>query len=179
MATEMQHESTPAQMLQILRQLSFMQGLEALQMWFYASSHKTITVSFLTRIHKVEDHEALFLLENMSTYQAIDVVKSIEGVTKSPAKPRDFKVPIILTTEDGESFSTQGLLDSGCTNTAINQRLVKELRLPTKQFLLPKQSYNAAGPLRQSNSPIVQLNVVVLLTSLLYTSISSSCKASR
>jgi hypothetical protein len=68
MATETQHESTPAQMLQILRQLPFMQGLEALQMWFYAPPHEDITVSFLAQIRKVEDHRALFLLENTSTY---------------------------------------------------------------------------------------------------------------
>jgi Retroviral aspartyl protease len=81
----------------------------------------------------------------MSTYQAIDLVKSIEEATKSSAKLRDFKVLITLTTEESESFSTKGLLDSGYTDTAINHRLVKELGLPTKQFLLPKQSYNADG----------------------------------
>jgi hypothetical protein len=145
MATETQHESTPAQMLQMLRQLSFMQGLEALQMWFYAPPHETITVSFLARIRRVEDHEALFLLENTSTYRAVGIEEAVGKAAKSPHKPRDFKIPIILTTEEDESYSAIGLLDSGCTDSAINRRLVKELNLPTKQFLVPRQSYNADG----------------------------------
>jgi Retroviral aspartyl protease len=70
-------------------------------------------------------------------------MKAVGKAAKSPNNLRDFKVPIILTTEEDESYSAIGLLDSGCTDSAINRRLVKELNLLTKQFLVPRQSYNA------------------------------------
>ncbi len=58
----------------------------------------------------------------------------------------DFLVPIILHPATGtKTLTTKGLLDSGCTSSAINKRFVDEHRLETRKTAVPIPVYNADG----------------------------------
>ncbi len=58
----------------------------------------------------------------------------------------DFLVPILLHPVTGTKILTKkGLLDSGCTSSAINKRFVDEHRLETCKTAVPIPIYNADG----------------------------------
>ncbi len=58
----------------------------------------------------------------------------------------NFLVPIILHPVTGtKALNTQGLLDSGCTSSAINKCFVDEHRLETRKTAVPIPIYNADG----------------------------------
>ncbi len=58
----------------------------------------------------------------------------------------DFLVPILLHPATGTKIlTTKGLLDSGCTSSAINKCFVDEHRLETRKMAVPIPVYNADG----------------------------------
>ncbi len=58
----------------------------------------------------------------------------------------DFLVPILLHPVTGTKILTmKGLLDSGCTSSAINKRFVTEHQLETRKTAIPIPMYNADG----------------------------------
>jgi hypothetical protein len=68
MATVQQHESSPQQMLRILRQLNPYDSLWALLNWIYGPPFDTIVLSLVIRLQKVDDIEAEFILKNISSH---------------------------------------------------------------------------------------------------------------
>ncbi len=58
----------------------------------------------------------------------------------------DFLVPLTLNpVTNNVTLMTQGLLDSGCTSSAINQSFVEKHQLDTRKVLIPIPVYNANG----------------------------------
>ncbi len=58
----------------------------------------------------------------------------------------DFLVPLTLHPVTGtRTLTMKGLLDSGCTSSAINRSFVNEHQLETRKVLVPIPIYNANG----------------------------------
>ncbi len=58
----------------------------------------------------------------------------------------NFMVDVVLNPVTGtKTLSTWGLLDSGCTSSAINRSFVEQHRLETRKILIPIPVYNADG----------------------------------
>ncbi len=58
----------------------------------------------------------------------------------------DFLVPLTLNpVTNNATLMTQGLLDSGCTSSAINQSFIEKHQLDTHKVLVPIPVYNANG----------------------------------
>ena len=159
----MHHESTPEQMLQITRQLRIPGVLDALQNWIYGPSHEVITVSFAAQLQRIDDEEALFLLRSCRVnWTEIDKPKHdnliqqlLEPLLKNAIHSRDLVINATVTTETGHSFLLPVLIDSGCTDSAIDQDLVQKLNLPTKKLPHARNSFNADGTPNR-NGPITQ-----------------------
>ena len=75
-AARQAHESTPRQIVQILRKLSVPLSLDALQNWRFAPPVESITVSLVVRLRQVEDNEAEFLLASISAYPSPNPITS-------------------------------------------------------------------------------------------------------
>ncbi|SJL15735.1 uncharacterized protein ARMOST_19240 [Armillaria ostoyae] len=59
---------------------------------------------------------------------------------------RDFTLDVQLTTvTNRQTFTTKGLVDSGCTSSAINRAFVRKHRLDTVRTAIPIIVYNADG----------------------------------
>jgi hypothetical protein len=65
-AIRQHHESSPRQMLLILRQLNPPDSLWALLNWINGPPHDKVTLSLVIRIRNVDDTEAEFLLKSIS-----------------------------------------------------------------------------------------------------------------
>ncbi|SJL16886.1 uncharacterized protein ARMOST_20416 [Armillaria ostoyae] len=64
---------------------------------------------------------------------------------------RDFSLPVQLTTVTGQrTFSVKGLVDSGCTSSAINRAFVRLHQLDTVKTAVPIVVYNADGTRNQA-----------------------------
>ena len=66
---------------------------------------------------------------------------------------RQLTVPILLATLDKNlQIQSQGLIDSGCTGSCINERLVKTHQLTTRKTPLAIPVYNADGTLNKAGA---------------------------
>jgi hypothetical protein len=148
-AVHQHHESSPRQMLLILRQLSPPDSLWALLNWINGPPHDKVTLSLVIRIRNVDDTEAEFLLKSIShcrkAYTDDDVAKELSRLLNNANRKREFKPPTVLTTEDDRSFLADALLDCGCTDTAINCSFVEKEGIPVKKLPFPRNSMNADG----------------------------------
>ena len=62
-------------------------------------------------------------------------------------------VPVQLQTVDDERmFAIKGLLDSGCTGSAINKKFVEKHSISTKKVVRPILIYNADGMRNKAGS---------------------------
>ena len=138
------HESTPKQMVQILLKLSVPWSLDALQNWHFAPPVKSITVSLVIRLRHVDDNEAEFLLAAISTFPSLSPITS-KLQYFGPKKQTELVLPVVVTTEDGQSFSLSALLDSGCTHSVFSCSFTKKAQMTLKPLPVPRQSYNADG----------------------------------
>ena len=143
-ATRQMHESTPRQMVQILRKLSFPLSLDALQNWRFAPPVESITVSLVVRLRRIDDEEAEFLLASVSTYPAPNPITSKIRYF-GPEKQTELVLPVVVTTEDGQSFPLSALLDSGCTHSVFSRSFAHKAQMTLKPLPVPRQSYNADG----------------------------------
>ena len=110
-------------MLRIVRKLNTPDMLAALHNWIYGPPPEQITLSLVTRLRNVEDGEAKFLLKSISHShnRNVDVAqRELERILKNLDWKRDLKPPTIITTEKGDSYTVNALLDCGYTDSAIN-----------------------------------------------------------
>jgi hypothetical protein len=143
-ATKQAHESTPRQMVQILRKLSVPLSLDALQNWRFAPPVETITVSLVAHLRQIEDNKAEFLLASISAYPSPNPITSKIRYF-GPEKQTELVLPVVVTTEDGQSFSLSALLDSGRTHSVFSRSFAAKAQMTLKPLPVPRQSYNADG----------------------------------
>jgi hypothetical protein len=165
-AVRQHHESSPRQMLLILRQLNPPDSLWALLNWINGPPHDKVTLSLVIRIRNVDDTEAEFLLKSIShcrkAYTDADVAEELSRLLNNANRKREFKPPTILTTEDDRSFLADALLDCGCTDTAINRSFVEKEGIPVKKLPFPRNSMNADGT-ENKNGHIMSLLDLMLM----------------
>ena len=143
-ATRQMHESTPQQMVQILCKLSLPLSLDALQNWRFAPPVESITVSLIVRLRRIDDEEAEFLLSSVSTYPVPNPITSKVRYF-GPEKQTELILPVVVTTEDGQSFPLSALLDSGCTHSVFSRSFAHKAQMTLKPLPVPRQLYNADG----------------------------------
>jgi hypothetical protein len=158
------HESTPRQMIQILRQLSVPLSLDALQNWRFAPPVESITVSLVIRLRQVDDTEAEFLITSMSTYPSPSPIMS-KIRCFGPEKQTELVLPVVVTTEDGQSFSLSALLDSGYTHSVFGRSFAQKAQMTLKPLPVPRQSYNADGT--ENTASVIAHYVTLCLQSML------------
>ena len=151
-------------MLQIIRRLHIPGVLDALQNWIYGPPHEVITLSFAARLQRIDDEEALFLLRSSCRVNWTEIDKPkhdnliqqlLAPLIKNAIHSRDLSIDTTVTTEAGQSFLLRALIDSGCTDSAVNRNLVQELNLPTKKLPHVRNSFNADSTPNR-NGPITE-----------------------
>jgi hypothetical protein len=58
-------------------------------------------------------------------------------------RKREFKLKAIIMTEDERSFTPDTLLDTGCTDSAMDRSFVERENIPIKRLPFPRRSMNA------------------------------------
>ncbi len=109
----------------------------ALAVWIHKDKGTEMTDKLLTelRLGGENARERLYKLRNPPV-----IVHSQES------SKNNFLVDIILNPITGtKTLSTKGLLDSGCTSSAINQSFIKKHHLETHKINVPIPVYNADG----------------------------------
>src|SRR5438477_5230861 len=104
-------------------------------MWTYGPPQEEITVSFIQRIRCIEDHKALFLLENASAFQPQETLDQLVEYLGQISQVKDFQLLVIITTKSGDSQQVTVLLDCRYTDSVINTEAVNKYNLPTKSLL--------------------------------------------
>ncbi len=106
-------------------------------LWIHRDKGAALTDELLAelRLGGEEARHRLYELRSLPI-----TVQSHESSTNS------FMVGIVLDPVTGtQALSIQGLLDSGCTSSAINRTFVEKHRLETRKAIVPIPVYNADG----------------------------------
>ncbi|SJL11309.1 uncharacterized protein ARMOST_14712 [Armillaria ostoyae] len=107
----------------------------ALYVWTHADRTPELTEELLTELCQGGElaRERLYELHEPPHY-----------LRRQSSSSRDFSLSVQLTTVMGQkTFSTKGLVDSGCTSSAINRAFVKRNQLDTVKTAVPIVVYNA------------------------------------
>ncbi len=109
----------------------------ALAVWIHRDKGAALTDDLLLELRQGGEgaRERLYELREPPV-----VVQSHESSTNN------FMVDIVLNPVTGtKTLSTKGLLDSGCTSSAINRSFVEQHQLETRKILVPIPVYNTDG----------------------------------
>ncbi len=117
------------------------------------AKHETTTPPLAVWIHKDKGAEMTNKLLKELRLGGGDARERLYELRKPPvivhsqeSSKSNFLVDIILNPVAGtKTLSTKGLLDSGCTSSAINRRFVEKHELPTRKINVPIPVYNADG----------------------------------
>jgi len=140
-------DATPRQMVQIIRKLSSksaLLALTALPNWRFAPPVESITASLLARLGQIDDDEAKFLLAAISTHPSLSPITSKTRYF-GPKKQTELVLPVVVTTEEGQTFSLSALLDSGCTHSVFSRSFATKAQMTLKPLPVKRRSYNADG----------------------------------
>ncbi|SJL16487.1 uncharacterized protein ARMOST_20013 [Armillaria ostoyae] len=114
----------------------------ALYVWMHADRTPELTEELLAELHKGGElaRECLYELHEPPRY-----------LHRRGSNSCDFSLNVQLTTITGQKvFSTKGLVDSGCTSSAINRAFVQKNQLDTVKTAVPIIVYNADGTRNQA-----------------------------
>ncbi|SJL15225.1 uncharacterized protein ARMOST_18711 [Armillaria ostoyae] len=109
----------------------------ALYVWTHVDRVPELTPELLSELRKGDElaRERLYELHKPSRY-----------LRRRQSDSRDFMLNVQLTTlTNRQVFSTRGLVDSGCTSSAINRSFVQKHCLDTVKTAIPIIVYNADG----------------------------------
>ncbi|SJL04701.1 uncharacterized protein ARMOST_08071 [Armillaria ostoyae] len=116
----------------------------ALYVWTHVDRTPELTPDLLTELRRGGElaRERLYELHEPPRY-----------LRRRANNSRDFSLPMQLTTVTGQkTFSTKGLVDSGCTSSAINRSFVRKHQLDTVKTAVPIVVYNADGTRNQAGN---------------------------
>ncbi|SJL07264.1 uncharacterized protein ARMOST_10607 [Armillaria ostoyae] len=114
----------------------------ALYVWMHVDHIPELTPELLSELCKGGElaRERLYELHEPPRY-----------LRRRGSNDRDFSLSVQLTTVTGQkTFATKGLVDSGCTSSAINRAFVKKNQLDTVKTAVPIVVYNADGTRNQA-----------------------------
>ncbi|SJL16884.1 uncharacterized protein ARMOST_20414 [Armillaria ostoyae] len=114
----------------------------ALYIWTHIDRVPELTPELLSEIRKGGElaRERLYELHEPPRY-----------LRRRGSNDRDFSLQVQLTTVTGQkTFTTKGLVDSGCTSSAINRAFVRKNQLDTVKTAVPIVVYNADGTHNQA-----------------------------
>ncbi len=117
----------------------------ALAVWIHKDKGAEMTNELLDelRLGGENARERLYELHN-----PLIIVHSQES------SKNNFLVDIVLNPVTGtKTLSTKGLLDSGCTSSAINRSFIEKHDLPTRRINVPIPVYNTDGTRNAGTSP--------------------------
>ncbi|SJL15199.1 uncharacterized protein ARMOST_18685 [Armillaria ostoyae] len=109
----------------------------ALFVWTHVDRVPELTPELLSEIRKGDElaWERLYELHELPRY-----------LRRRASNSRDFMLDVRLTTlTNRQVFTTRGLVDSGCTSSAINRAFVQKHHLDTVKTAIPIIVYNADG----------------------------------
>ncbi|SJL10435.1 uncharacterized protein ARMOST_13821 [Armillaria ostoyae] len=109
----------------------------ALYVWTHVDRVPKLTSELLSKLRKGDElaREHLYELREPPRY-----------LRRRQSSSRDFMLDVQLTTlTNRQVFATRGLVDSGCTSSAINRAFVQKHRLDTVKTAIPIIVYNADG----------------------------------
>ncbi|SJL17948.1 uncharacterized protein ARMOST_21519 [Armillaria ostoyae] len=109
----------------------------ALYVWTHVDRVPELTPELLTELRKGDElaRERLYELHEPPRY-----------LRRRQSNSRDFMLNVQLTTlTNRQIFATKGLVDSGCTSSAINRAFVQQHHLDTVKTAIPIIVYNADG----------------------------------
>ncbi|SJL17461.1 uncharacterized protein ARMOST_21012 [Armillaria ostoyae] len=109
----------------------------ALYVWTHVDRVPELTPELLSELRKGDDlaRERLYELHEPPRY-----------LRRRQSSSRDFMLDVQLTTlTNRQVFATRGLVDSGCTSSAINHAFVQKHHLDTVKTAIPIIVYNADG----------------------------------
>ncbi|SJL01314.1 uncharacterized protein ARMOST_04634 [Armillaria ostoyae] len=114
----------------------------ALYVWTHVDRIPELTTELLAKLREGGElaRERLYELHKPPRY-----------LRRRASNSRDFSLNVQLTTVTGQkTFSTKGLVDSGCTSSAINRAFVRKNQLDTVKTAVPIVVYNADGTRNQA-----------------------------
>ncbi|SJK96774.1 uncharacterized protein ARMOST_00020 [Armillaria ostoyae] len=114
----------------------------ALYVWTHVDCVPELTEELLVELRKGGElaRERLYELHEPPRY-----------LRRRGSNDRDFSLNVQLTTVTGQkTFATKGLVDSGCTSSAINRAFVRKNQLDTVKTAVPIVVYNADGTRNQA-----------------------------
>ncbi|SJL13333.1 uncharacterized protein ARMOST_16773 [Armillaria ostoyae] len=109
----------------------------ALYVWTHVDRVPELTPELLSELRKGDElaRERLYELREPPRY-----------LRRRQSSSRDFMLNVQLTTlTNRQVFATRGLVDSGCTSSAINRAFVQDHHLDTVKTAIPIIVYNADG----------------------------------
>ncbi|SJL19064.1 uncharacterized protein ARMOST_22671 [Armillaria ostoyae] len=109
----------------------------ALYVWTHVDRVPELTPELLSELRKGDElaRERLYELHEPPRY-----------LRRRQSNSRDFMLNVQLTTlTNRQIFATKGLVDSGCTSSAINRAFVQQHHLDTVKTAIPIIVYNADG----------------------------------
>ena len=122
---------------------SFKETKDRLLQIVHPKRTKEITRSLVRQINQLTGDELTSAIASLK-----EPKRFIRG-----GKGRQLTVPILLATLDNNlQIQSQGLIDSGCTGSCINESLVKKYQLVTKKTPLAIPVYNADGTLNKAGA---------------------------
>ncbi|SJL14672.1 uncharacterized protein ARMOST_18137 [Armillaria ostoyae] len=114
----------------------------ALYVWTHADRVPELTEELLSELRKGGD---------LAREQMYELRQPPHYIHCRGGNSRNFSLNVQLTTVTGQRiFTTKGLVDSGCTSSAINRAFVKKHQLDTVRTAIPIIVYNADGTRNQA-----------------------------
>ena len=117
LSVQQRHESTPQQMLLLIRQLpDTLSTFESLRHWVYGPPATALNLELVNRLRDADDDEAEFLLKSISQANP----ETSEYRQQLCSAKRELCPYATITTEEGETYPVKALLDPGCTDSVIS-----------------------------------------------------------